>query len=180
MSCVIRSPDGAKRNPAGWRLNVGGWRLRHKRSRISLLSIRATGFIAFWANATGLARIAFFIAAYACLFWASRVALDEKWVGMASALPLPGFFALASLIDDAESKAVSLVSLKQIRDTLFLGPILVIPFNWTFSHLLVFVLPPGALVLRYLLLFALWTAAALAVMLLVPRLAAHFDRKRFP
>jgi hypothetical protein len=146
-------------------------------SRISLRSIRATGFIAFWANATGLARIAFFIAAYACLFWASRIALDEKWVGMASALPLPGFFALASLIDDAENKADSLASLKQIRDTLFLGPILVIPFNWAFSHLLVFGLPPDAIVPRYLLLFAMWTVAALAVLLLVPRLAAYFDRR---
>ena len=51
------------------------------------------------------ARIAFFILAYACLFFASRVALDQKWVGMASALPLPGFFALAALIDDAETHA---------------------------------------------------------------------------
>ena len=45
-----------------------------------------TGFTSFWANPTGLARISFFILAYACLFFASRVSLDEKWVGMASAL----------------------------------------------------------------------------------------------
>jgi hypothetical protein len=134
-------------------------------------------FAAFWANRTGVARIAFFIAAYACLFFAARVALDQKWVGMASALPLPGFFALATLIDGAESNAVSLASLKQIRDTLFLGPVLVIPFNWAFSHLLVSALPPDAIALRYLLLFALWTVAALAVLFLVPRLAAPFDRR---
>ena len=141
--------------------------------------MRATGFIAFWANRTGAGRIVFFTLAYACLFWASRVALDEKWVGMASALPLPGFFALASLIDDAEDSHAphaGLRALLSIRDTLFLGPVLVIPFNWAFAHLLVFALPPGALALRYLLLFALWTVAALAALLVVPRLAAHFDR----
>jgi hypothetical protein len=145
--------------------------------RIGFAQRHWAGFTAFWLNRTGAGRIVFFTLAYACLFWASRVALDEKWVGMASALPLPGFFALATLIDGAENKAVSLASLKQIRDTLFLGPILVIPFNWAFSHLLVSALPPGAIVPRYLLLFALWTVAALAVLLLVPRLAAHFDRR---
>jgi hypothetical protein len=138
------------------------------------------GFKTFWLNRTGAGRIVFFTLAYACLFWASRVALDEKWVGMASALPLPGFFALASLIDDTEHTTTphtGLPALLSIRDTLFLGPILVIPFNWAFAHLLVFGLPPGAIVLRYLLLFTMWTAAALAVLLLVPRLAAHFDRR---
>jgi hypothetical protein len=139
-----------------------------------------TGFTAFWLNRTGAGRIVFFTLAYACLFFASRVALDEKWVGMASALPLPGFFALASLIDDAEhsdAPHAGLRALLSIRDTLFLGPVLVIPFNWAFSHLLVFGLPPDAIVLRYLLLFALWTVAALAVLLFIPRLAAHFDRR---
>ena len=139
-------------------------------------AVGATGFIAFWANATGLARIAFFIAAYACLFFASRVALDQKWVGMASALPLPGFFALASLIDDAEHKSAPLASLTQIRDTLFLGPLLVIPFNWTFAHLLLG-LPPEWAVARYVALLALWIVAALAVLMLVPRLEARLDRR---
>ena len=62
-----------------------------------------------------------------------------------------------------------------MRDTVFLGPILVIPFNWAFAHLIVFV--PDTLP-RYLLLFALWSLAACAVLLLVPRIAAHFDRRR--
>jgi hypothetical protein len=149
------------------------------RSRSSLRCIQATEFITFWANPTGLARIAFFTFAYACLFFAARVALDEKWVGMASALPLPGFFALATLMDNAEAsrpQAYREASLIQIRDTLFLGPILVIPFNWAFSHLLVSAIPLDAIALRYLLLFALWGVAALAVLLMVPRLAAYLDR----
>jgi hypothetical protein len=136
-------------------------------------------FIAFWANSTGLARIAFFVLAYACLFFAARVALDEKWVGMASALPLPGFFALAALMDQAEQQhnAHARTQLLPVRDTLFLGPLLVIPFNWTFSHLLVSALPPDWIAARYLLLLALWTVAALAVLMLVPRLEAHLDER---
>jgi len=138
--------------------------------------VNATGFTSFWANTTGLARIAFFILAYAVLFFASRVALDEKWVGMASALPLPGFFALAALMDEAERSGNQdpRTKLLPIRDTLFLGPVLVIPFNWMFAHALI-ALPDAAL--RYVLLLALWTIAALAVVLLVPRLENYLDRR---
>ena len=87
------------------------------------------GFVTFWANRSGLARIVFFCLAYAVLVSVSRVALDEKWVGMASALPLPGFFALATLIESG-------ARVRPIRDTLFLGPLLVIPFNAAFSHVM--------------------------------------------
>jgi hypothetical protein len=93
------------------------------------------------------------------------------------ALPLPGLFAVAALMDDAEEQPPSLAALKQIRDTLFLGPLLVIPFNWVFSHLLASVLPPDASVARYLALFAMWTIAALAVMRIVPRLVAALDAR---
>jgi hypothetical protein len=149
------------------------------REEVANPSSHRRGFIAFWANSTGLARIAFFVLAYACLFFAARVALDEKWVGMASALPLPGFFALAALMDHAEQPrdAPASTQLLPIRDTLFLGPLLVIPFNWTFSHLLVSALPPDWLVARYLLLLAFWTVAALAVLMLVPRLEVCLDRR---
>ena len=135
-----------------------------------------TRFVSFWLSATGLLRIVFFALAYGCLFWVSRTVLDEKWIGMASALPLPGFFALAVLIGNAEQFAPSPKNsvLLPMRDTVFLGPILVIPFNWAFSHLIAFV--PDTL-LRYLLLFAMWSLAACAVLLLVPRIAAHFDRR---
>jgi len=133
-------------------------------------------FISFWATRTGMWRVIFFIVTYAVLFFASHAVADQKWVGMASALPLPGFFALAALIDDAEAHGKPLRDLKAIRDTLFLGPLLVIPFNWTFAHALV-ALPPDAALARYLLLFALWALAALAVVLLVPRLAHARDRR---
>jgi len=133
-------------------------------------------FISFWATTTGLWRIVFFVVTYACLFFASHAAADQKWVGMASALPLPGFFALAALIDDAETHATPLRGLLAIRDTLFLGPLLVIPFNWTFSHALL-ALPADAVLSRYLVLFALWAVPAFLVLLVVPRLARALDRR---
>jgi len=135
-----------------------------------------TGFIAFWANPIGAGRIAFFILAYACLFFVSYTALDEKWVGMASALPLPGFYAVAALMDDAERAGAS-HTLLPMRDTLFLGPVLVIPFNWAFARL-VTAFPPDAIVSRYSLLFGFWAVAAFALVLLVPRMAAYFDRRQ--
>jgi hypothetical protein len=141
----------------------------------------AAQFVAFWGTRTAAWRIVLFVITYGCLFWASRAAADQKWVGMASALPLPGLFALATLIDDAEAKhrdsngIASAIS--PVRDTIFLGPVLVIPFNWVFAHLLASALPRDAFVARYLLLFAMWTVAALTVLLLGPRIAALFDRK---
>ncbi|MEJ0074065.1 MAG: hypothetical protein WDO17_01230 [Alphaproteobacteria bacterium] len=151
---------------------------RTEASRAAGLFVHWSRFMSFWGNGTGLARIAFFVLAYACLFFASRVALDEKWVGMASALPLPGFFALAALMDDAASQeAGGREKLLPIRDTLFLGPVLVIPFNWIFSHALASALPPAWIVARYVLLLALWAIAAFAVLLLVPRLEARLDRR---
>jgi hypothetical protein len=139
-------------------------------------------FASFWATERGLWRIVSFCLAYAALILVARAALDEKWVGMASALPLPGFFALATLIGDAESDDPRTTAsvVRPIRDTLFLGPVLVIPFNWIFAHALASVLPHDAVALRYLLLFALWAVAALAVLLLVPRMAIYFDRRARP
>ena len=131
-------------------------------------------FIAFWTHGPGPWRIVFFAITYGCLFWVARAALDQKWVGMASTLPLSGFFALATLMDTDEVRSARL-TLLPMRDTVFLGPLLVIPFNWMFSHALL-ALPPDATALHYLLLFALWTLAALAVLLMVPRLAARLDR----
>ena len=132
-------------------------------------------FLSFWINPAGAGRVALFVVAYACLSFASHAALDEKWVGMASALPLPGLFALATLIEEAERAPA--VTLTALRDTVFLGPLLVIPFNWTFAHTLVDFMPENSLILRYVLLLALWAVAALAVVLIVPPLAKYFDRR---
>jgi hypothetical protein len=134
-------------------------------------------FMAFWGPGTGFGRIVFFVIAYGVVFWAARTAVDQKWVGMASALPLPGFFALATLIDDAEEKSAPMTRLRAIRDTLFLGPCLVIPFNWTFSHAMMS-LPDDEFVIRYALLLGTWAVAALIVCSAVPAIAGYFDRRK--
>ena len=134
----------------------------------------AAAFLSFWGNSTGAWRVALFVIVYVCLSAASHAALDEKWVGMASALPLPGLFALATLIDESECTPTALTPL---RDTLFLGPLLVIPFNWSFAHALTTMLPQHTLILHYVLLLALWAVAAFAVVLIVPPLAKYFDRR---
>src|SRR6185436_16700670 len=99
----------------------------------SRVTYHSRAFASFWGNSTGLWRIVLFALAYGCLFFVSRAALDQKWVGMASALPLPGLFALAALTDD--TAAAERAQLLSMRDTVFLGPLLVIPFNWAFSHM---------------------------------------------
>jgi hypothetical protein len=127
------------------------------------------GFVAFWATRTGAWRIVLFCAAYAALILVTRHALAEKWVGMASALPLPGFFALAALTEDTAP-----AGLRPIRDTVFLGPVLVIPFNFALSHLLV-AMPASAL--RYAILLAFYAVAAAVVVMLLPRMARILDRR---
>jgi hypothetical protein len=82
-------------------------------------------------------------------------------------------------MDDAEQSRgpPAHAKLLPIRDTLFLGPVLVIPFNWAFSHALASALPPDWIVARYVLLLVLWTIAALTVLMFVPRLEEQFDRR---
>ena len=64
----------------------GKTRRRPRCRRETVPRARWSRFTSFWANSTGLARIAFFVAAYACLFFAARVALNQKWSAVASAL----------------------------------------------------------------------------------------------
>jgi hypothetical protein len=112
-----------------------------------------------------LMRVLAFITVFGILLVvASRY--ESKWVGMASALPLPGLFAVATLTVMRDPK-----TLFPIRDTIFLGPILVIVFNWSLarvvSHNVVTDIPT-------LLLF--WAVAALVVFWAVPIFAACVDR----
>jgi hypothetical protein len=84
-------------------------------------------------------RVVLFVLVFLCLAYAAQHASDQKWVGMAGAFPLPGIFAIASL--SVTTRAEQLTS---IRDTVLLGPILVVPFTWLFGHFVV-QLPPGVL-----------------------------------
>ncbi len=79
-----------------------------------------------WLNWT--IRIVLFLIVYAALLYTAQRAPDQKWTGMASALPIIGFFGLAYL-----STQNTEAQLQPIRDTVLLGPLLVIPFNWSLA-----------------------------------------------
>ena len=91
------------------------------------------------ARAAWTISLLLFVGVFGVLLATAQNASDQKWVGMASSLPLPGLFALAHL-----STANDKGQLRPLRDTVLLGPLLVIPFNCLFDEL-VSRLPAGAL-----------------------------------
>jgi hypothetical protein len=119
-------------------------------------------------------RLLLFVGVFCVLLATAQNASDQKWVGMASSLPLPGLFALAHLstVNDKDQ-------LRPIRDTLLLGPLLVIPFNGLFAGL-VTRLPPGSrgTTLGIMALLAAWAVALAVVFWLIPRGARYLDALR--
>lgn len=117
-------------------------------------------------------RIILFVIVYAALLYAARHAQDQKWTGMASALPIVGFFSLAALSTENTDE-----ELRPIRDTVLLGPLLVIPFNWAFAWI-VTAAPAGPWsVFHIAALVAAWAIALAFVFLLVPRFARTMDKR---
>ena len=116
-------------------------------------------------------RLLLFVGVFCVLLATAQNASDQKWVGMASSLPLPGLFALAHL-----STANGKDQLRPIRDTVLLGPLLVIPFNWLFAEV-VSRLPPGepGTILGIVALLAAWGMALAVVFWLVPKGARYLD-----
>ena len=100
---------------------------------------------------------------------------ESKWVGMVSALPLPGFFALALLIDFASTTR----ELLPIRDTVLFGPTLIIVFNWLYAHVVEALPqePHARIVLGMLAAFVYWAVYAALIFLATPRLSGMLDRR---
>jgi hypothetical protein len=117
-------------------------------------------------------RIALFLAVYAALLYTAQYATDQKWAGMASALPIIGFFGLAALSTE-NSKA----QLQPIRDTVLLGPLLVIPFNWGFAAIVTTTPAGPSGVFHIAELAAAWVVALALVFGLVPILERYLDRR---
>jgi len=120
-------------------------------------------------------RIALFTLVF---FWIAHVvqtASDQKWAGMASALPLPGLFALAALSLQGEEQMLA------IRDTVLLGPLLVVPFNWLFA-LLTISLPASYMgqIIGSLALVAAWSIALGCVAYGLPILERYIDGNKPP
>jgi uncharacterized membrane protein (GlpM family) len=87
--------------------------------------------IAFWSERSGLLRLALFALSFGILLFAAY-AYESKWVGMLSALPAPGLFAVATL-SVIEKKEY----FERMRDTVLLGPFSVIVFNWLYVQAVV-------------------------------------------
>jgi uncharacterized membrane protein YtjA (UPF0391 family) len=119
-------------------------------------------------------RLLLFVVVFAILMLTARTVPDPRWTGMASALPLPGLFALAYLSTRTDGR-----SLRPIRDTVLLGPLLVIPFNHLFA-LVVVRLPSGTAgtVAGMAALLMFWGVALALVFLLVPLMERRLDRRR--
>jgi len=131
-------------------------------------------FGGMWLNPRGFIRIACFVAAFGILSAVAYYWRDDRWVGWASALPLPGIFALATL--SATRRRDEIVSL---GDTVLLGPLLVIPFNWLLARAIVRLRADEVGTLAEIVTVLLfWIVAAALVFVAVPRFARWRDGVR--
>jgi hypothetical protein len=128
----------------------------------------------YWAAHGARFRVALFIVTCGIILAVAYLS-ESKWVGMVSALPLPGFFALAFLIDFAPNPR----ELYPIRDTVLFGPTLIIVFNWLYAHI-VAVLPDAPherLILGMLAASAYWAVYAALIFAAMPGVARVLDRR---
>jgi hypothetical protein len=122
------------------------------------------------AYASWGARIALFLLVFCVLLYTARHATDPRWVGMASSLPLPGLFALAYLAAKSRKEDV-----RPIADTVLLGPLLVIPFNFLFAAwMTVF---PGRTAIGVLSLALAWGAGLGLLFWLMPKVERYLDAR---
>jgi hypothetical protein len=122
---------------------------------------------------TWLVRISLFALVFFCILYVSQSTHDQKWTGMASALPLPGLFALAAL-----SVTSGKEQLVPIQDTVLLGPFLVVPFNWAFAHVATS-LPSGTTgtIIGIAALMLAWVIALFLIFRLLPVLENYLDAR---
>ena len=98
---------------------------------------------------------------------------ESKWVGMLSALPLPGLFAVATLsvLEARKDFAV-------IGDSVLFGPIFVIAFNWTYAHVVLRLPAAGHTLLGLAALIILLAVNAALIFWIVPQISAYLDARR--
>jgi uncharacterized membrane protein (GlpM family) len=127
----------------------------------------------FWATHSARFRVALFVVTCGIIL-AVAYSSDSKWVGMVSALPLPGFFALALLIDVAPGPR----DLSPIRDTALFGPALIIVFNWLYAHVVAALPqdPHERLILGMLAAFVYWAVYAALIFTATSGVARRLDR----
>jgi hypothetical protein len=162
--------------PSAWwlfalQLVVVGWYVMTRWRRAG--SPSHPTFSGMWRNWRGYVRIACFVVVFCLLSAVATFEHSARWVGWASALPLPGIFALATL--SVTEKKEDMLAL---GDTVLLGPLLVIPFNWLLAHALLGMRlaqagAPGEIAI----VIAFWAVAAAVVFALVPPFARWRDRR---
>jgi len=139
-----------------------------------VISAHARAFTSFWSNSAGGVRLGLFAFCCILLLVAANI-FESKWVGMLSALPLPGLFAVATL-----STLDTRDELILIRDTALWGPVNVVAFNWIFAEI-VTRLPAEAgwhALTGLALLVLLLALDAALIFCVVPRIAGFLDSRR--
>jgi hypothetical protein len=133
--------------------------------------VAAVTFRSMWLNGSGAVRIACFIAAFALLSVVAYVEKDSRWVGLASALPLPGLFAFATL-----SVTQDRADIAALGDTVLFGPLLYIPFNALLARAILALRAEHAGTLAEVaMVVAFWAVTAAIVFGLMPQIARWRD-----
>ena len=128
-------------------------------------------FRAMWLNGSGAIRIFCFVVAFALLSVVAYADDDSRWVGWASALPLPGLFALATLSVTQDKPDIA-----SLGDTVLLGPLLYIPFNALLARAIIALRAEQAGTLAEIAtVVAAWAITAALVFGLVPQIARWRD-----
>jgi hypothetical protein len=129
-------------------------------------------FLAFWTSPAGRTRIALFTLCCIVLLVAAN-SWESKWVGMLSALPLPGLFAVAtlSIMESRKDFAV-------IADSVLFGPVFVIAFNWIYAHIVLHLPAAGHTTIGLAALVLLLAINAASIFWIVPRISAYLDARR--
>jgi uncharacterized membrane protein (GlpM family) len=127
----------------------------------------ARAFVAFWRNRDGALRLLLFIATSALLL-AVALVTTSQWLGMFSALPVPGLFAVATLSIVEERDYF-----ERMRDTVLLGPISVMAFNWLYAHAVAYFHDGAASTAA---LIVLLVADAVFILWSTPLVTRLFDR----
>ncbi len=129
-------------------------------------------FGGMWLNSSGAVRIACFVAAFALLSAVAFVAKDSRWIGTASALPLPGLFALATLTVTQSRRDIT-----ALGDAVLLGPLLFIPFNALLARAIIYLRADHAgTLVEIVTVLAFWAVTAGIVFVAVPQVARWRDR----
>lgn len=136
------------------------------------LAAHTRALVRFWLDPAGRVRLALFTVCCVALLAVATI-WDSKWVGMVSALPLPGLFAVATLSVIEERKAFA-----EIGDSILFGPAFVIAFNFVYAHIVVCLSGTAHTIVGLAALIVLLAINAALIFWIVPRISAYLDARR--